>query len=208
MSIDKLNTDCHGVVMLQPAAVTAPVSERQDAILEAAFRVFATYGFRRTSMDDIAKAVGMSRSALYLHYRNKEDIFRSLTQRFLEKALRDIADVLARDQPAEQTLIAAFAAKDGSVMEAILGTPHGAELMDAGTAISCDLVTEAEARIVALLAGWLRQKALPEGIGSPEEIAQTIIAALHGLKSSARDIAGYRAGQARLARLFARALAP
>jgi AcrR family transcriptional regulator len=202
-----MGTDCHGVVMLQPVAVSAPLSERQDAILEAAFRVFATYGFRRTSMDDIAKAAGMSRSALYLHYRNKEDIFRSLTQRFLEKALRDMAEVLSRDQPAEQVLIAAFAAKDGAVVEAILGTPHGAELMDAGTAISCDLVTEAEARIVTMLAGWLRRQALPEGIGSPEEIAQTIIAALHGLKTSARDFAAYRAGQVRLARLLARALA-
>ena len=196
--------------MSQPTGTAAPaqVSERQDAILEAAFGVFATYGFRRTSMDDIAKAAGMSRSALYLHYRNKEDIFRSLTQRFMEKALRDMAEVLSRDQPPERALIAAFAAKDGPVMEAILGTPHGAELMDAGTAISCDLVAEAEARIVTLLAGWLRRRSLPEGIGSPEEIAQTILASLKGLKAGARDLAGYRAGQARLARLFARALAP
>ena len=82
-----------------------------DAILEAAFGVFATYGFRRTSMDDIAKAAGMSRSALYLHYRNKEDIFRSLTQRFMEKALRDMAEVLSRDQPPERALIAAFAVR-------------------------------------------------------------------------------------------------
>jgi AcrR family transcriptional regulator len=203
-----MGTDCHVAAMFQSATVSAPVSERQDAILEAAFRVFATYGFRRTSMDDIAKAVGMSRSALYLHYRNKEDIFRSLTQRFMDKALRDMAEVLSRDLPPEKALIAAFAAKDGPVMEAILGTPHGAELMDAGTSISCDLVTEAEARIVAVLADWLQRRTLADGIGSPEDIAQTILAALKGLKASARDLAGYRAGQAQLARLFARALAP
>ena len=48
----------------------------------------------------------------------------------------------------------------------------------------------------------------PAGPGTAEEIAQTILAALKGLKASAPDVASYRAGQARLARLFARALAP
>ena len=67
-------------------------------------------------------------------------------------------------------------------MEAVLGTPHGAELMDAGFAISGDLVTEGEARIVALLAGWLARAGSARGIGTPGEIAQTIIAALKGLK--------------------------
>ena len=59
-----------------------PLPDRQDAILDAAFHAFATYGYRRTAMDDIARGAGMSRTALYLHYRNKEDIFRSLALRY------------------------------------------------------------------------------------------------------------------------------
>ncbi len=180
---------------------------RSDAILNAAFQAFATYGFRRTSMDDIARGAGMSRSALYLHYRNKEDIFRSLTQRFLEGSVAAVAAVLAEDgRPPDETLAAAFAAKDGSFMEVVLGTAHGSELMDAGTAISCDLVSAGEARIVGLLTHWLERRTLPEGIGSAREIAETIMVALKGLKSSASDIDSYRAGRVRLARLFGRAL--
>ena len=67
--------------------------QRQDAILDAAFGVFAAYGYRRTTMEDIARACGMSRTALYLHFRNKDDIFRSLTERYLDQALTDMTAV-------------------------------------------------------------------------------------------------------------------
>ena len=186
---------------------TAPAPDRQDVILEAAFHAFATYGYRRTSMDDIARGAGMSRSALYLHYRNKEDIFRSLVQRFFETALVDMTVALADPgRPADEALAAVFAAKDGKFVEVVLGTPHGAELMDAGFAISGDLARQGEVQMVSVLAAWLRQRALPEGIGTADEIAGTIMTALHGMKSSAGGIEAYRAGQARLARLFGRAL--
>lgn len=182
--------------------------DRQDTILDAAFRAFATYGYRRTAMDDIARGAGMSRTALYLHYRNKEDIFRSLALRYFDEALRDMQAALAREgQSAEQALLAAFVAKDGKFMEAVLTTPHGEELMDAGFSVTGDLAAAGEARLVAALAVWLGQRPLPEGIGTAQDVAQAIMAALKGLKTSVRTLDDYRAGQARLARLFARALA-
>lgn len=184
-----------------------PSSDRQDAILDAAFKAFATYGFRRTSMDDIARGAGMSRTALYLHFRNKEDIFRSLAARYFDEALRDMDAALNRPgQDAETALMAAFVAKDGKFMEAVLTTPHGDELMDAGFAITGDLAAEGEARIAHCLAGWLARRGVPADLGEPAQLARDILAALKGQKMVARDLAGYRAGQARIARIFARAL--
>lgn len=114
--------------------------DRQDAILDAAFGAFATYGYRRTSMDDIARGAGLSRTALYLHYRNKEDIFRSLAVRYFDEALRDMTAALnVPGQTLQQALLAAFVAKDGKFMEAVLSTPHGEELMDAGFSVTGDL---------------------------------------------------------------------
>lgn len=191
-----------------PTASAPPASDRLDAILDAAFHAFATYGYRRTAMDDIARGAGMSRSALYLHYRNKEDIFRSLAVRYFDEALRDMTAALERPgQSAEQALLAGFVAKDGKFMEAVLTTAHGEELMDAGFSVTGDLAAAGEARMVEVLAGWLGRRKLPDGIGSPAEVAQAIMAAVKGLKLSARSLEDYRAGQARLARLFARALA-
>jgi AcrR family transcriptional regulator len=185
----------------------APQSDRQDAILNAAFTAFATYGYRRTSMDDIARGAGMSRTALYLHYRNKEDMFRSLAQRYFEGALRDMRAALARPgQTVEQALLACFIAKDGKFMEVVLTSPHGDELLDAGFSISGDLAVTGEAQFVALLADWLTARHVPEAIGPAEELAKTIIATLHGLKSSVKSMEELRAGEARLAALIARAM--
>lgn len=183
-------------------------SDRLDTILDAAFRAFATYGYRRTSMDDIARGAGLSRTALYLHFRSKEDIFRSLALRYFDEAVAALAAVLDRPGLAdEDRLAAAFAAKDGKFMEVVLTTPHGDELMDAGFAVTGDLAAQGEARMAAALAGWLDRRGLAPGLGRPEDVAGDMLAALKGLKSSARDLDGYRAGQARLARIFARALA-
>jgi AcrR family transcriptional regulator len=182
------------------------VDARQDAILEAAFAAFATYGFRRTTMDDIAQKAGMSRSALYLHYRNKEDIFRTMVAQFFQQTVADFAAALNHAGPPADVLAAAFVAKDGSMMEVVLGTPHGSELLDAGFSTSGDLVAKGEAAISALLTDWLAKRTLPAGLGTAGEVAQTMMAALKGLKSAAPDFATYRAGELRLARMFGRAV--
>lgn len=142
-----------------------------------------------------------------MHFRNKEDILRSLANRYFDEAHRDM--IAAINQPnltMEQSLLAAFMAKDGKFMQAVLTTPHGQELMDAGFSITGDLVKAGEARLVDALADWLARRSIPAGLGSAREVAETIITAVKGLKTSARDLEEYRAGQARLAALFARAL--
>lgn len=185
---------------------TVQTQERLDSILDAAFQAFATYGYRRTAMDDIARGAGLSRTALYLHFKNKEDIFRSLAARYFDEALRDMAAALAKDQPLEQALLSAFIAKDGKFMEVVLSTPHGEELLDAGFSVTGDLAAAGESRMTALLAQWLAGRPLPQGIGTASQLAATIVTAVKGLKSSAKTLADYREGQAMLARLFARAL--
>jgi hypothetical protein len=60
--------------------------------------------------------------------------------------------------------------------------------------------------MVAAFADWLSRRKLPDGVGTALEVAQAIMAAVKGLKMSVRSMEDYRTGQARLARLFARAL--
>lgn len=53
--------------------------EKKEALKKkigkAAMQCFAKYGLDKTTLDDIAKTVGMSKASLYYYYRNKEDIF-------------------------------------------------------------------------------------------------------------------------------------
>ncbi|MGV6850019.1 MAG: TetR/AcrR family transcriptional regulator, partial [Marinibacterium sp.] len=103
---------------------------KQKAILNAAWDAFAAYGFRKTSMDDIAHGAGMSRPALYLRYRNKEDILRSLVQGYYDRAASDVAAALAGTGPVADRLNRAFLAQGGPLAEVMLTSPHGMELMD------------------------------------------------------------------------------
>lgn len=196
---DSFGNFCQIVTMDTP---TLP--DRESVILDAAFRAFAGYGYKRVSMEDIAQGAGLSRTALYQHFRNKEDIFRSLLWRYFQECLAAFRDALAQDGPAEQVLVAAFAAKDGKFMDVVLGTPHGRELLDAGFAVSAEIAQEADAQITALLANWIGARG--DALGNAQEAAQTVMAALKGLKFSATSLADYRAGQAMLARMLARAL--
>jgi AcrR family transcriptional regulator len=181
--------------------------DKQDTILDAAFQAFATYGYRRTSMEDIAHGAGVSRTALYLHYRNKEDIFRSLAQRYFQETLVNMQAVLALPgQDAKQALYGCFVAKDGKFMDVVLSTPHGSELLDAGFSVSGDLAKMAEAQVADLLATWLGDKGLPPDLGPARDFAETVVAALNGLKSSVKTIKALRAGEARLAALIAKSL--
>lgn len=55
-----------------------------DKILAAARDVFLAYGFRDTSMQMIAKEVGISAPGLYKHFESKESIFSALVDPLIE----------------------------------------------------------------------------------------------------------------------------
>jgi TetR/AcrR family acrAB operon transcriptional repressor len=62
-------------------------------LLDAAEHVFAEKGVSRTSLHDIAQAAGVSRGAIYWHFKNKADLFNAMMERTtlpLEDSLHQI----------------------------------------------------------------------------------------------------------------------
>lgn len=57
----------------------------EDIILQAALEVFSAYGYRGTTVDQIAERAGMSKPNLLYYFRRKDDIYRAV----LEKTLAD-----------------------------------------------------------------------------------------------------------------------
>jgi AcrR family transcriptional regulator len=187
-----------------------PVQDKQQAILRAAWQAFATYGYRKTSMDDIARGAGMSRPAVYLHYRNKDDILRSLVGQYYDASVADVGAALERDEPVADVLAKAFDAQIGETMEAMLTSPHGMELLDTGIATAGDIKAAGEARLAGLYAAWLRRLAKADRvklIDTPEQVAGTIIVALKGIKTDGPDFATVRARVAVLSQLIGQGLA-
>lgn len=183
---------------------------RRAAILGAAFDTFCLYGFRRTAMEDIARASGQSRAALYLHFPNKQAIYRALIEHYFTMTEARMRAVLAPGMDAAGALEAAFAAKAGPEIAAMLASPHGGELLDANAAVAADLVPAGEGRLADVLAEWLDSEAHAGRIRLTEpaaELARTLFAALGGLKAGCVQYADFRAAAARLARVVGRGLA-
>lgn len=51
---------------------------RHDAIIKAAETLFIRFGYDKTSVADIAKQAGISKGAIYLHFKSKDELFERL----------------------------------------------------------------------------------------------------------------------------------
>jgi AcrR family transcriptional regulator len=57
--------------------------ESRERILDSAARVFAAYGFRHATFEEIAAGAGVSRTLLYRHFDGKIDLLRAVRERAL-----------------------------------------------------------------------------------------------------------------------------
>jgi TetR/AcrR family transcriptional regulator len=76
---------------------------KRDDILEAALEVFAEKGFAAATLDEIAEKAEFSKAALYLYFKNKEDLFLSLIDTRLQELRSAITENAAKkDDPVEK----------------------------------------------------------------------------------------------------------
>ncbi len=61
--------------------------KRRQQILTAAKKVFSEKGYNKTTMEDIAKKAELSPGTLYLYFKNKEELYASLSLRVLKHFL-------------------------------------------------------------------------------------------------------------------------
>jgi AcrR family transcriptional regulator len=171
---------------------------RRAAILDAALRVFGQYGYRRTSMDDIAQEAGIGKGTIYLSFASKDEVFQALSQSLSERMLADAETARHRPGTTEDKLAAMSAAWFGRYVETIQHSPHAAELMDAKHRLSAGLVSRASTRFKRLVRDVLAEAATAgeldfESAGlTADTAAELLIASARGLESSATSPAGYR----------------
>ena len=78
--------------------MTTREPERNNQIIDVARRLFARHGYRGTSLNMIAAEVGVSKSALYHHFPDKETLYRSLVASGMQVLFEYVRD---RMPPAE-----------------------------------------------------------------------------------------------------------
>ncbi|GGW69708.1 TetR family transcriptional regulator [Streptomyces lucensis JCM 4490] len=75
-------------------------------VLDTAAELFATRGYEATSVVDIAEHVGMTKGAVYFHFKNKEAMAIAVVENNYDKWPTFLADVRARDLDPRQTILA------------------------------------------------------------------------------------------------------
>ena len=66
------------------------MDKKEELIVQSAIRVFVKFGYSKAALEDIAAEAGISRSSIYLYFKNKKALY----HRVLEYASKDLTDTL------------------------------------------------------------------------------------------------------------------
>lgn len=78
----------------------------RNEIIEAARELFARYGFKKTTMDDIAKALDRAKSSIYYYFKNKDEIFQAVADIEINKGKEELRKVITMQEPAREKFAA------------------------------------------------------------------------------------------------------
>ena len=82
-------------------------ADREDQLLEVAAHLFKEKGYRNTSMQDLADALGMQKASLYYYIESKEELLRRLLEHAFTLVGAQIDEIHAADlTPTEKLCLA------------------------------------------------------------------------------------------------------
>lgn len=187
-------------------------ADKRALILDAALDLFRNYGFRRTSMEDIARAANVAKGTLYLYFKSKDELFEALARRLAELIETNLKAAAVRDLDTEPKVLALFDAKLGFLYRWVLSSPHAAELIDSKARLQATIFESVDrdfrTSITKALRDGIRRGELDaKSAGfTVESAADTLISAAYGAENGALDEAGFHDRLARIVRLGLRGL--
>lgn len=76
----------------------------EQRIVETAQALFSRFGFKKTTMDDIARAVFRAKSSLYHYFKNKEEIYQAVVEKEGQAVKEAIERAIAAEGSPQQKL--------------------------------------------------------------------------------------------------------
>lgn len=195
-------------------------SERDNkagAIVAAGEKLFSRFGYRRTSMDDIAREAGVAKGTLYLYFDGKAAVFRAMQSRNLEEVNRRCAAAEALGLDFRAALAALLEANYGWMHERYGASEHLVELGTTRATVGADIAADADATYAARLKrlcetseakGEISLAAFGQDV---EALVTTVLEAARGAKSEGGEPVPperYRESLQRIAALTAAAVRP
>jgi AcrR family transcriptional regulator len=173
-----------------------PGSPQREAILVAATATFLRYGFKKTSMDDVARAAGVSRQGLYLYFETKDLLFREALQHLVSHMIstaRSVAEdgnLSLRDR-----LLGAFEAVHCSAFHNA-SREDAFELLQSAQSAAGALLVQLDRDLMGIAAGLLAESGAADrweeaGV-TVGELSEQLLMTAKGIKASVDTLAAYR----------------
>ncbi len=160
-----------------------------DAIALAALAEFTAFGYRRTSIESIARRAELSRATVYAHWSNKEELFRALVSRLHEDHLTQMQTVANEpDLEIETRITKLLRAQFLQFVELTSNSPYAAELYDRHGTLCGEIARTANERAEKILATALKRAVkngeidlAPSGL-TVAQLAGVLTGCAHGAK--------------------------
>ncbi|WP_082953157.1 TetR/AcrR family transcriptional regulator [Mycobacterium sp. 852002-10029_SCH5224772] len=88
--------------------MSRPRSDTRERIQEVARELFLQRGVQRTSLQDIANQLGITKPALYYHFPSREDLVRSILVPLIDEGERFVADHESRGDTDARELLEGY----------------------------------------------------------------------------------------------------
>jgi len=164
-------------------------SETRDKILDAARELFVTEGFEGVSMRKVAEKIEYSPTAIYVHFADKEELFRELCHQDYARLAEVFQSSVISTDPIERlkqigAIYIDFGTRYPNHYVFMFMTPHPPHEPDE---VDRETMGNPESDAYAFLK-WAVQQAIDAGcfreeLKDPELISQTLWAAVHGVIS-------------------------
>ena len=92
-----------------------PRRSKSELILNAARKEFLAHGFRRTSIEEIARTAGIAKGTVYLYFDSKEAVFHAVLEAFFDWFLERAKAEAKGTDAVEQRLARVLQAKFGAI---------------------------------------------------------------------------------------------
>jgi AcrR family transcriptional regulator len=155
---------------------------RKRDILIAALKCFLQFGYAKTSMEDIAKVVNLSRPLIYLKFKNKEALYIGVIEHLVEGRFEAAAGILTTKQSKKSKLIKIYEILLLEPWSQIIGQPMSGDFYRTYTTLFHELAEKYQ----------LQTLKCTQGIFSDKKNSEIFILAVEGLKSDLPDTATLR----------------
>lgn len=156
---------------------------RRLKVVQAAEAVFASHGFRGTSMEAIAEAAGMSKVTLYGYFRDKEAVFTAVAAHLADRLKHAAEAALAQDGAVSDRVADALIAKQSIVYHLVRRSAHAADLFHAKDAHAAAFFAAIDRDIQDRLADVLTQ--VGHAPDAASQAARILFAAANGIAAEA-----------------------